>query len=132
MNEYAPVNGPKLYGGLGSIEMLGEIPATLAKSRQVIADIDRPLSFEAMADDIAALITHFGLGPEYGAAHGDSAPGPGEPPRAHPGSIRAAGLVSGSGMARVGSLCGIERTGGKRDGGPDASATSSARLAILP
>jgi hypothetical protein len=26
------------------------------------ADIDRPLSFEAMADDIAALIKHLGIG----------------------------------------------------------------------
>ena len=27
------------------------------------ADIDRPFSFDGMADDVAGLITHFGMGP---------------------------------------------------------------------
>jgi pimeloyl-ACP methyl ester carboxylesterase len=82
---YADVNGIKLYyeiqgsgrplillhGGLGAIEMFGPNLAALAKGRQVIgvdlqghgrtADIDRPLSVEFMADDIAALIKHLGL-----------------------------------------------------------------------
>jgi pimeloyl-ACP methyl ester carboxylesterase len=77
---YAKVNGLKLYyemhgtgeplvllhGGNGAIEMFGEVLPLLAKSRQVIAvdlqahgrtaDIDRPLTFEFLADDIAALI----------------------------------------------------------------------------
>lgn len=77
---YATVNGLKMYyevhgageplillhGGLGSTGMFGEIMPTLDRSRQVIAldlqahgrtaDIDRPLSFEAMADDVAALM----------------------------------------------------------------------------
>ena len=77
---YAPVNGIELYyqihgegdplvllhGGVGAIEMFGENLATLAAGRQVIgvdlqahgrtADIDRPISLEAMADDVAALI----------------------------------------------------------------------------
>src|SRR5260370_26808996 len=83
---YASVNGLNLYyeihgtgeplillhGGLGSTEMFGEIIPLLSNNRQVIvvdlqaygrtADIDRPLSFAAMADDIAALIKHLGIG----------------------------------------------------------------------
>jgi pimeloyl-ACP methyl ester carboxylesterase len=82
---YADVNGIKLYyelhgsgkplvlihGGLGAIEMFGPNLPALAKGRQVIAvdlqghgrtaDIDRPLSIQFMADDIAALIKHLGL-----------------------------------------------------------------------
>jgi pimeloyl-ACP methyl ester carboxylesterase len=83
---YASVNGLNLYyeihgtgeplillhGGLGSTEMFGEIMPLLSNNRQVIvvdlqahgrtADIYRPLSFAAMADDIAALIKHLGIG----------------------------------------------------------------------
>jgi pimeloyl-ACP methyl ester carboxylesterase len=79
---YADVNGIRLYyevhgsgrpvillhGGLGAIEMFGPNLPALAKGRQVVAvdlqghgrtaDIDRPLSVELMADDIAALIKH--------------------------------------------------------------------------
>ena len=82
---YADVNGIKLYyeihgsgrplvllhGGLGAIEMFGPNLPALAKGRQVIgvdlqahgrtADIDRPLSAELMAGDIAALIKHLKL-----------------------------------------------------------------------
>ncbi len=85
VGHYADVNGIKLYyetggtgrplillhGGLGAIEMFGPNLAALATGRQVIAvdlqghgrtaDIDRPLSVELMADDIAALIKHLGL-----------------------------------------------------------------------
>ncbi len=82
---YASVNGLSLYyeirgagqplillhGGVGSIEMFGEVLPLLAQDRQVIAvdlqahgrtaDIDRPLSFELMADDIAVLIRQLGF-----------------------------------------------------------------------
>ncbi len=82
---YAPVNGLKLYyevfgageplillhGGVGAIEMFADILPALSRSRQVIgvdlqghgrtADIDRPLSLEAMADDVAGLMKHFGI-----------------------------------------------------------------------
>jgi pimeloyl-ACP methyl ester carboxylesterase len=82
---YATVNGIKLYyeiqgtgrplvllhGGLGAIEMFGPSLPALAKGRQLIAvdlqghgrtaDIDRPLSVEFMADDIAALIKYLKL-----------------------------------------------------------------------
>ncbi len=82
---YADVNGIKLYyeihgtgrplvllhGGLGAIEMFGPNLPALARGRRVIAvdlqghgrtaDIDRPISVQFMADDIAALIKHLGL-----------------------------------------------------------------------
>ena len=85
IGDYAEVNGIRLYyeihgegaplillhGGLGAIEMFGwNIPALAAK-RQVVAvdlqghgrtaDIDRPLSVEHMADDIAALARYLEL-----------------------------------------------------------------------
>jgi len=79
---YAPVNGLKMYyeihgegmplivihGGFGSTGMLGPVVPQLAKTRQVIAvdmqghgrtgDIDRPLEFDLLASDIAALAGH--------------------------------------------------------------------------
>ena len=82
---YAEVHGLKMYyeihgtgkplvllpGGLMTISMMGQIVPDLAKTRQVIAvelqghghtaDIDRPLTYEQMADDIAALIKHLGF-----------------------------------------------------------------------
>jgi pimeloyl-ACP methyl ester carboxylesterase len=83
---YAPVNGPELYyemygsgdplvllhGGLGSIDMMTPLVPMLATGRQVIAfdlqahgrtlDVDRPLRFEGMADDLAAALDHLGFG----------------------------------------------------------------------
>jgi pimeloyl-ACP methyl ester carboxylesterase len=83
---YAPVNGINLYyeihgtgaplillhGGFGSTGMFGDLLPALAAHRQVIpvdlqghgrtGDYDRPLRVEHMADDIAALIAHLGLG----------------------------------------------------------------------
>ncbi len=54
-----------------TIDMMGPLLPSLAKTRQVIAvepqghghtaDIDRPLTYEHMADDIAALITYLEL-----------------------------------------------------------------------
>jgi len=82
---YASVNGLNLYyeihgageplillhGGVGAIQMFGEVLPSLAQNRQVVAvdlqahgrtaDIDRELRFELMAGDIAALIKHLGL-----------------------------------------------------------------------
>lgn len=81
---YASVNGLNIYyelygtgrllillhGGGGASEMFGPILPKLSENRQVIAvhlqahgraaDVDRPLSFELMADDIAALVKHLG------------------------------------------------------------------------
>ncbi len=83
---YASVNGLKMYyeihgedlplvllhGGLATIDgLFGQLLPPLAQTRQVIAvelqahghtaDIERPLSFELMADDIAALIKLLGV-----------------------------------------------------------------------
>jgi pimeloyl-ACP methyl ester carboxylesterase len=82
---YAPVDGLKMYyeihgegqplvlvhGGVVGITMFGRNVDALAKGREVIAvelqghghtaDIDRPLSFEAMAGDIAGLVKYLGL-----------------------------------------------------------------------
>lgn len=82
---YAAVNGLKLYyeihgageplvllhGGLGSTEMVGDVLHALSKTRRVIAadlqahgrtgDIDRPISYEGLADDIAALLKHLSI-----------------------------------------------------------------------
>jgi len=82
---YARVNGLDLYyeihgsgqpllllpGGFMTIEAMGELVPQLAAARRVIgvelqghghtADIERPLRFELLADDIAALISYLGL-----------------------------------------------------------------------
>jgi len=60
-----------LPGSFYTIEAMGELVPQLAKTRRVIAvelqghghtaDIDRPLSYESLADDIAALIASLGL-----------------------------------------------------------------------
>ena len=81
---YAPVNGVEIYyelhgsgeplvllhGGFGSIEMFGPVLAALAEKRLVIGvdlqghgrtlPFDRPMSFEAMATDVAELIKWLG------------------------------------------------------------------------
>ena len=82
---YASINGLNIYyeihgsgqplvllpGGFWTIEAMGEMVPQLAATQRVIAvelqghghtaDIERPLRFELMADDIAALISHLGL-----------------------------------------------------------------------
>jgi pimeloyl-ACP methyl ester carboxylesterase len=82
---YADVNGISLYyeehgsgqplillhGGYGTGEMYAPILPSLASGRRVVtvdlqghgrtADVDRPLRFQTMGDDIAALIGHLGL-----------------------------------------------------------------------
>lgn len=86
-HSYASVNGLNIYyelhgsgeskeplvllpGGFMTVEAMGAIAAQLAATRRVVgvelqghghtADIERPLRFELMADDIAALIRHLG------------------------------------------------------------------------
>lgn len=83
---YAPVNGLQMYyeihgsgeplillhGAFGAIDLWGSILTTLAETHQVIAVelqghghtadiIDRPLGYEQMADDVAALMEHLGI-----------------------------------------------------------------------
>ena len=79
---YAEVNGLSMYyeihgtgqplvllhGAYMTIDAMGEVVPALAETRQVVAvelqghgrtaDIDRPLSYELMADDIAVLLRH--------------------------------------------------------------------------
>jgi pimeloyl-ACP methyl ester carboxylesterase len=82
---YAEVNGLEMYyeihgtghplvvlhGAYMTIETMGEIVSSLAETRQVIAvelqghghtaDIDRPLSYEQMADDVTALLAEISI-----------------------------------------------------------------------
>jgi pimeloyl-ACP methyl ester carboxylesterase len=82
---FAAINGQELYyeaqgagpplvlihGALMTIGLMKDYPSRLAASRKVIAveaqghghtaDIDRPLRFELLADDIAGLLDHLGL-----------------------------------------------------------------------
>ena len=82
---YAPVNGLSMYyelygegrplillhGAYQTIDTLGPILPGLAATRRVIApeqqghghtaDVDRPLTYEQMADDTAALVRHLGI-----------------------------------------------------------------------
>ena len=82
---YAPVNSLEMYyeihgagmplvvlhGAYMTIGTMGEVVPGLAETRQVIAvelqghghtaDIDRPITYEGMADDTAALLRHLGI-----------------------------------------------------------------------
>ena len=82
---YAPVNGLSMYyevhgggppllllhGAYMTIDLMGPLLPGLAHARQVIAvelqghghtaDIDRPITYEQMADDAAALARHLGI-----------------------------------------------------------------------
>jgi pimeloyl-ACP methyl ester carboxylesterase len=82
---YAEVNGLEMYyeihstgqplvllhGAYMTIDAMGEIVPALAETQQVIAvelqghgrtaDIDRPLTYEQMADDVASFIGHLGI-----------------------------------------------------------------------
>lgn len=83
---YAPVNGLQMYyeiqgsggvplvilhGAFGTVDMFGPLVPALAETRQVItvemqghgrtADVDRPFTYEQLADDIAALVQYLGI-----------------------------------------------------------------------
>jgi pimeloyl-ACP methyl ester carboxylesterase len=86
IKNYAPINGLGMYytvqgngpplvlihGGIGASEVFGANVPLLARTYRVIVphmqghgltkDIDRPLRYEQMADDVAALIDHLRLG----------------------------------------------------------------------
>ena len=83
--DYASVNGLRMYyevhgqgrplvllhGAYMTVDAMGSILPGLAESRRVIvpemqghgrtADIDRPITYEGMADDVAALVGHLGI-----------------------------------------------------------------------
>jgi pimeloyl-ACP methyl ester carboxylesterase len=79
LNLYYEIHGERgtgqplvlLHGGLGDISMFAQMLPELSQNRPVIgvdlqahghtADIDRPFSFERMADDIAALLQHLSI-----------------------------------------------------------------------
>ena len=76
LNMYYEIHGTGrplvvLHGAYMTIDAMGEIVPSLAETRQVIgvelqghghtADVDRPLSYEQMADDTAALLRHLGI-----------------------------------------------------------------------
>ena len=76
LNMYYEIHGTgrplvALHGVYMTVERMGEVVPSLAETRQVIAvelqghghtaDIDRPLSYEQMADDAAALLRHVGI-----------------------------------------------------------------------
>ncbi|MFD6752331.1 alpha/beta fold hydrolase [Micromonospora gifhornensis] len=62
-----------LHGGFGAVETFAAVRPALTRRRRVIsvdlpghgrtADVDRPLRYESMADDVAALIVELGLAP---------------------------------------------------------------------
>ncbi len=138
---YAPVSGLNLYfechgagdplillhGGVVGIASFGPVLSELAKDRMVIAvelqdhgrtdDIDRPLRFESMADDIAALVRHLGFE-----------------------RTDVLGYSLGGGVALQTAIRHPEHVveffgvlgGGKRDAGLDGAARPEAQLAILP
>jgi pimeloyl-ACP methyl ester carboxylesterase len=82
---YAPINGLQMYyevhgegeplialhGAYMTVDAMNEIVSTLAKTRKVIAvelqahgrtaDIERPITYEHMADDVAAFLEHLDL-----------------------------------------------------------------------
>jgi len=82
---YAPVNGLSMYyeihgegqptlllhGAYMTIDMMGPLLSGLTRTREVIAveqqghgrtaDVDRPITYEQMADDTAALLQHLGI-----------------------------------------------------------------------
>jgi pimeloyl-ACP methyl ester carboxylesterase len=62
-----------VHGGFGVVEAFGDVLDRLATGRRVVAvelqghghtaDVDRPFSWDALADDVAALVRHLDLGP---------------------------------------------------------------------
>jgi len=117
---YAPVNGLEMYyeihgagrplvllhGAYMTIDGFGTLLPALAATRQVIAveqqahghtaDIERPLSYEQMADDTAALLRHIGV--EQADFFGYSV-GWRRPPDCHPAP--GAGAQAGGGLGHI-------------------------------
>lgn len=118
--QYASVNGLDIYyevhgagaplilipGGLMSIAMMGPLVGSLARTRQVIAvepqahghtrDIDRPFSYEHMADDIAALQAQLGREPADVLGFSAGANIALQVAIRHPSAVRSLVVVSGT------------------------------------
>jgi hypothetical protein len=87
-----------LHGAYMTIDMMGPIVPGLAETRQVIvpelqghgrtADIDRPLSYEGMADDAS------GGGGGAGAVRSGGAISPAKPPSGRSSRSRSAAIIS--------------------------------------
>ena len=117
---FADVNGIRLYheiygdgeplvlihGGLTTIgEMRGWVEP-LAQTRQVIAvemqghgrtaDTDRPLSFDTMAGDVAALLDHLGIASADVVGHSFGGDVALRTAIRHPGRVRRLGVISAS------------------------------------
>lgn len=103
----AKADGPALvmlHGGLGSGDMFEPILPALTKNRRVLtvdlqgngrtADIDRPFSFEAMADDVAAFIERLELGPADVMGYSLGGGVAFQVAVRHPGSVRRLVLLS--------------------------------------
>ena len=76
LNMYYEIHGAGqplvvLHGSFMTIELMGKLVPELARSRQVIAaefqghghtaDIERPITYEHLADDAASLLRHLGI-----------------------------------------------------------------------
>ena len=118
--DYAEVNGLRMYyevhgegrplvllhGAYMTVDAMGSILPGLAETRRVIvpemqghgrtADIDRPITYEGMADDVATLLRHLGI--DEADAFGYSMGGGVALQLAirHPGSVRRLVVASAS------------------------------------
>ena len=118
--DFAEVNGLRMYyevhgegrplvllhGAYMTVDAMGPILPGLAESRRVIvpemqghgrtADIDRPITYEGMADDVAALLRHLGI--DEADVFGYSMGGGAALQLAirHPGSVRRLVVASAS------------------------------------
>jgi pimeloyl-ACP methyl ester carboxylesterase len=95
-----------LHGAFSTIETdFGKMLPALAKTRQVVgieqqahghtADIDRPLSYEQMADDTAALLRHLGIGQADFFTYSFGGAVATEIGRRHPSLVRKLALTGG-------------------------------------
>jgi pimeloyl-ACP methyl ester carboxylesterase len=117
---YAPVNGLQMYyeihgvgrptlllhGAYGATGLWGDLLPGLAAGRQIIAvdlqghgrtaDIDRPIRYEPMADDCAALLDHLGIEQADVVAYSLGAATGLRLAMRHPGRVRRQALASAS------------------------------------
>jgi pimeloyl-ACP methyl ester carboxylesterase len=123
----APLVG--LHGGLHGAEMYGPMLPALASGRRVIlvdlqghghtADVDRPIRYETMADDVAALIRHLDLGQVDLMGYSLGAGTALRTAIQHPGLVRRLVVVSQPGKRdgwHADSLAGMDQMGSQLAG----------------